>query len=60
MVNTLAERFAQAKVEALGEGKAEKQAGAKVDTLAEKLRKWQVNAFDELLSLVETYAQQRH
>ena len=59
-MNTLAERFAQAKVEALGEGKAEKQAGAKVDTLAEKLRKWQVNAFDELLSLVETYAQQRH
>ena len=42
-MNTLAERFAQAKVEALGEGKAEKQAGAKVDTLAEKLRKWQVN-----------------
>ena len=59
-MNTLAERFAQAKVEALGEGKAEKQAGAKVDTLAEKLRKWQVNAFDELLSLVETYAKQRH
>ena len=59
-MNTLAERFAQAKVEALGEGEAEKQAGAKVDTLAEKLRKWQVNAFDELLSLVETYAQQRH
>ena len=59
-MNTLAERFAQAKVEALCEGKAEKQAGAKVDTLAEKLRKWQVNAFDELLSLVETYAQQRH
>ena len=59
-MNTLAERFAQAKVEALCEGKDEKQAGAKVDTLAEKLRKWQVNAFDELLSLVETYAQQRH
>ena len=59
-MNTLAERFAQGKVEALGEGKAEKQAGAKVDTLAKKLRKWQVNAFGKLLCLVETYAQQRH
>ena len=59
-MNTLGERFAQGKVEALGEGKAEKQAGAKVDTLAKKLRKWQVNAFGKLLSSVETYAQQRH
>ena len=60
LVNKLAETLAQAEVEALGEGKAEEEAGAKVDTLAEKLRKWQVNAFDELLSLVETYVQQRH
>ena len=59
-MNALAERFAQGKVEALGEGKAEKQAGAKVDTLAKKLRRWQVNAFGKLLSSVETYAQQRH
>ena len=59
-MNTLAERFAQGKVEALGEGKAEKQARAKVDTLAKKLRKWQVNAFGKILSSVETYAQQRH
>ena len=38
-------------IEKLGEGQAEEESEAQVDTLAEKLTEWQVNTFGDLLSV---------
>ena len=40
LVNTLAERLADLEVETLGQGQAEEDAEAQVDTLAEKVIEW--------------------